>query len=95
MTQAKLHIRSDSSEEAEMILEPGDPEEHGTLLRLHDNYHHISVDSRGVMEIAAGSNNLLGIDASNLVLGGKPAGIYLLRLSSQRETKVWKIIKRN
>lgn len=28
-------------------------------------------------------------------LSGKPAGIYLLRLSSERETKVWKVVKRN
>ena len=28
-------------------------------------------------------------------LGGKPAGMYLLRLSSKGETKVWKVIKRN
>ena len=28
-------------------------------------------------------------------LGGRPAGIYLLRLSTDREAKVWKVIKRN
>ena len=28
-------------------------------------------------------------------LGGMPAGVYLLRLTSDRETKVWKVIKRN
>lgn len=28
-------------------------------------------------------------------LGGMPAGVYLLRLASERETKVWKVIKRN
>ena len=28
-------------------------------------------------------------------LGGKPAGIYLLRLVSDREAKVWKVVKRN
>lgn len=28
-------------------------------------------------------------------LGGMPAGVYLLRLTSERETKVWKVIKRN
>ena len=28
-------------------------------------------------------------------LGGKPAGMYLLRLSSKGETKVWKVIKQN
>ena len=28
-------------------------------------------------------------------LGGKPAGVYLLRLVSGRESKVWKVIKRN
>lgn len=28
-------------------------------------------------------------------LGGKPAGVYLLRLATDRETKVWKVIKRN
>lgn len=28
-------------------------------------------------------------------LGGMPAGVYLLRLTSERETKVWKVIKKN
>ena len=28
-------------------------------------------------------------------LSGKPAGVYLLRLSSSKETKAWKVIKRN
>lgn len=28
-------------------------------------------------------------------LGGKPAGVYLLRLVSDRESKVWKVVKRN
>ena len=28
-------------------------------------------------------------------LGSRPAGIYLLRLSTDREAKVWKVIKRN
>lgn len=28
-------------------------------------------------------------------LGGKPAGVYLLRLASEHETKVWKVIKGN
>lgn len=28
-------------------------------------------------------------------LSGKPAGVYLLRLSSSRETKAWKVVKRN
>ncbi|MCR4848651.1 MAG: T9SS type A sorting domain-containing protein [Bacteroidales bacterium] len=28
-------------------------------------------------------------------LGGRPAGIYLLRLATEREAKVWKVIKRN
>lgn len=28
-------------------------------------------------------------------LGGKPAGVYLLRLATDRETKVWKVIKRD
>lgn len=33
--------------------------------------------------------------AEEFDLGGKPAGVYLLRLVSERETKVWKVVKRN
>ncbi|MBR4148102.1 MAG: T9SS type A sorting domain-containing protein [Bacteroidales bacterium] len=38
---------------------------------------------------------LLTSDLEAFDLGGKPAGIYLLRLTSERETKAWKVIKRN
>lgn len=66
--QAKLHIRSDRSEDATLALEPGDPDVHGTLVRLHDNDHHIAVNPNGIMELTAGEDNGLHIISSNLLL---------------------------
>ena len=44
---AKLHIRSDEEEDAELVLEPGDCKTHSTRLTLHDSGHHILVTPNG------------------------------------------------
>ena len=44
---AKLHIRSDEEEDAELVLEPGDCKTHSTRVTLHDPGHHIQVTPDG------------------------------------------------
>lgn len=63
--QAKLHIRSDEDEDAGFILVPADPTENSAFIRLHDNYHHVTVGNDGVMTLSASSSNRLSITSSN------------------------------
>lgn len=63
--QAKLHIRSDQGEDAGIILVPANPTANKTYIKLHDNYHHITVDSTGLMTVSAGNYRDLGIHSAN------------------------------
>ena len=64
--QAKLHIRSDDGEDAGIFLQPANPAESDTYIRLRDNHHHITVDGKGCMSVVAGSANALAIASANL-----------------------------
>lgn len=46
---AKLHIRSDYEEDAGIILEPKDPENSNTFIRMRDEDHGIEVTNTGTM----------------------------------------------
>lgn len=46
---AKLHIRSDMEEDAGIILEPKDPENSSTFIRMRDEGHGIEVTNTGTM----------------------------------------------
>jgi hypothetical protein len=89
--QAEL---SDRFEGVETMLSPN-PTDGGFILSMGGDIPQgakailCTMDGK-VLEERSVNNATEGFD-----LGGKPAGIYLLRLSSQRETKTWKIIKRN
>jgi hypothetical protein len=89
--QAEL---SDRFEGVETMLSPN-PTDGGFILSMGGDIPQgakailCTMDGK-VLEERSVNNATEGFD-----LGGKPAGIYLLRLSSQRETKIWKIIKRN
>ena len=69
MPQAKLHIRSDSGENAGIILEPDNPATDSVFIRLMDSHHSITVDRQGQMDIAVG-NKPLGIASANLKVDG-------------------------
>ena len=85
---------SDSFGDAETSLFPN-PTEGGFILLIAGEIPHgakavlCTMDGK-VVEERAVSNATEEFD-----LGGKPAGMYLLRLSSKGETRVWKVIKRN
>ena len=67
---AKLHIRSDMGEDAGLILEPKDPENSNTFIRLRDEYHGIEVDKEGAMNINAGESPMT-LQSTNITLSGK------------------------
>lgn len=64
--QAKLHIRSDDGEDAELILEPYDSKDNHTRILLHDGNHELSVMPDGTMRMQ--SEGLLNMQASNVHL---------------------------
>lgn len=64
--QAKLHIRSDDGEDAGIIIAPAVPTSDNTYIRMRDNYHHITVNGKGVMEISSSDNYPLHLSSSNL-----------------------------
>lgn len=68
--QAKLHIRSDAGEDAGIILVPANPDSENSFVRFRDNAHHITVDSKGGMEVSSGTTNPLEVVSSNMKLSG-------------------------
>ena len=68
--QAKLHLKSDSNEDAGVMIEPTDKSGHKAFIKLFDNSHSISVDNTANMELNAGSGGLKLL-ASNITLTGK------------------------
>lgn len=64
---AKLHIRSDMEEDAGIILEPKDPENSSTFIRMRDEGHGIEVDNTGQMTLQSMNGDELG----SLILQGR------------------------
>ena len=56
--QSKLHIHSDSGEDAGIILEADNKNNDSAFIRFQDAYRYISVGTDNKMRINAGSNNL-------------------------------------
>lgn len=65
---AKLHIRSDEDEDAELILEPSDGKRCHTRLTLHDASHFIKVDPNDKMSLV--SVGSLNMEASGFQMQG-------------------------
>ena len=67
--QAKLHLLSDSNEDAGMILEPSNKTSKKAFLQFYDGNHKIEVSKSG-MNISS-TDDLLGINARNIKMMGK------------------------
>jgi hypothetical protein len=67
--QAKLHLLSDSNEDAGMILEPSNKTSKKAFLQFYDANHKIEVSKSG-MNISS-TDDLLGINARNIKMMGK------------------------
>ena len=68
---AKLHIRSDSNEDAGILIEPTTPLVNSAYIQIKDDDHHITVDCTNKMTVSAGNNNELGITSSNFRLADR------------------------
>lgn len=66
---AKLHLLSDSNEDAGLILETSNKTTKSAFLQLYDNNHKITVSKEG-MRIAS-LNDVLAFDASKISMSGK------------------------
>ena len=67
--QAKLHMLSDSNEDAGLILEPSNKASKKAFLQFYDANHKIEVSKSG-MNISS-ANDLLGIKARSITMTGK------------------------
>lgn len=66
---AKLHMLSDSNEDAGIILETSNKTSKSAFLQMYDDKHKITVSKEG-MRITA-TNNALALDANNIKMTGK------------------------
>lgn len=66
---AKLHMLSDSNEDAGLILETSNKTQKSAFMKLYDNNHVIEVSKKG-MRIAA-VNDDLSVDAKTIAMSGK------------------------
>lgn len=64
---AKLHLRSDTGEDAGMILEPKNPTANRTYIQMHDSTHILQVDNNGSMTLRSKT----GINHAPLMLEGR------------------------
>lgn len=64
---AKLHLRSDTGEDAGMILEPKNPTANRTYIQMHDSTHILQVDNNGSMTLRSKT----GINFAPLMLEGR------------------------
>lgn len=53
--QAKLHLKSDSNEDASVFIEPANKADWKAYIKLFDEYHGITVDKTATMELNSGS----------------------------------------
>lgn len=53
--QTKLHVKSDSNEDAGLFLEPSNKTTRKAFIQLFDNTHLLSVDKTGILSLNAGS----------------------------------------
>ena len=67
--QAKLHLLSDTNEDAGLILEPSNKNSKKAFLQFYDKNHKIEVSKNG-MNISS-NNDMLGINASSIKMTGK------------------------
>lgn len=56
--QAKLHLKSDTNEDAGVFLEPSDKNNKKAFLKLFDNEHMLSVDKSGTLSVLAGTGRI-------------------------------------
>ncbi|MBQ1666457.1 MAG: T9SS type A sorting domain-containing protein [Prevotella sp.] len=68
--QAKLHIRSDTDEDAGIILVPADTANSDAFIKLWDENHYIEVNSKGTMDIRS-HQSPMRLVGSTLTLDGK------------------------
>ena len=100
---AKLHIRSDEEEDAELVLEPGDCKTHSTRVTLHDSGHHIQVTpdgstafhSSGPLTMSAGGYRLQGGrldlgDAGQRKLTLTPSGVAAVYCNAYRDGGIYR-----
>ena len=66
---AKLHMLSDSNEDAGFILETSNKNSKSAFLQLYDNNHKITVSKEGMRVSSA--NDALAFDARNISMSGK------------------------
>ena len=66
---AKLHLLSDSNEDAGMILETSNTNGKKAFLQLYDKNHQIEVSKTGMNILS--TNDFLNIDASTIKMNGK------------------------
>lgn len=66
--QAKLHLLSDSNEDASVIIEPSDKNGHKAYIHLFDENHRITADQKA-LEIHGSQD--MNLDATNITLNGK------------------------
>ncbi len=57
--EAKLHIKSDSNEDANLFIEPSDKSSHKAAILLFDKAHNISVDQTAAMHFSSGESDLI------------------------------------
>lgn len=57
--EAKLHIKSDSNEDANLLIEPSDKNSHVASIFLFDKAHNISVDQTATMTLSSGASDLI------------------------------------
>ena len=72
---AKLHIHSDSGEDAGILLQPSLPRENIAFVRFMDTIHQIIVDTVGDMLVSAGNYHSLEFNSSNFNVKNNTASI--------------------
>lgn len=90
--QAKLHIKSDSNEDASVILEPSNKNGSKAYIRLFDDSHYLSVDNTAAMQLNAG-NGSMTFEGESYCFGKKEDS--KARLYTERRPSFYLNVKRN
>ena len=96
--QAKLHIKSDSNEDAGVFLEPSNKTQRKAFINLFDSNHNIMVDQSAAMQFNAGDGSLIFSGEHvcigrkdetkiRLYTGGTPALYYNVRREKDDELR--------